>query len=299
MPVRVVARVPPALIRRGRVLRPADAHGIYAHPRPEFQRLERAGALHRLADGHYAVVPDDRVGQDWLPDLESVALGIAAPADASTAPRSWGSAPPECTARSPARSTSRHRRPLQLTDLNAQVLFVRRDVAALDLQRHHNELGEGWITTVEQTLLDLIARPQLGGVPDSARDAITALIPRVPLMLATGGAIVNTASVAAFRARPGFAAYTTSKAAVAMLTRQAALEYADDGIRVNGVAPGLIDTPLVGDLTPAIRAETAARIPLGRLGTPEEVAALVTFLLTGAASYITGQIYLIDGGSYT
>src|SRR5882757_7202247 len=178
MPARVVARVPPTLIRRGRVLRPADAHGIYAHPRPEFQRLERAGALHRLADGHYAVVPDDRVGQDWLPDLESVALGIAAPADASTAPRSWGSAPPECTARSPARSTSRHRRPLQLTDLNAQVLFVRRDVAALDLQRHHNELGEGWITTVEQTLLDLIARPQLGGVPDAAHDAITALIPR-------------------------------------------------------------------------------------------------------------------------
>jgi meso-butanediol dehydrogenase/(S,S)-butanediol dehydrogenase/diacetyl reductase len=65
-------------------------------------------------------------------------------------------------------------------------------------------------------------------------------------MLAAGGAIVNTASVAAFRARPGFAAYTASKAAVAMLTRQAALEYADDGIRVNAVAPGLIDTPLIG-----------------------------------------------------
>jgi NAD(P)-dependent dehydrogenase (short-subunit alcohol dehydrogenase family) len=103
-------------------------------------------------------------------------------------------------------------------------------------------------------------------------------------MLAAGGAIVNTGSVAAFRARPGFAAYTASKAAVAMLTRQAALEYADDGIRVNAVAPGLIDTPLIGDLTPAIRAEAAARIPLGRLGTPEEVAALVTFLLSGAAS---------------
>jgi NAD(P)-dependent dehydrogenase (short-subunit alcohol dehydrogenase family) len=55
---------------------------------------------------------------------------------------------------------------------------------------------------------------------------------------------------AAFRSRPGFAAYTTSKAAVAMLTRQAALGYADDGIRVNAVTPGLIDTPLLGDLTP-------------------------------------------------
>ena len=131
------------------------------------------------------------------------------------------------------------------------------------------------------------------------RGAFLVLRAALPLMLGAGGAIVNTASVAAFRARPGFAAYTTSKAAVAMLTRQAALEYAADGIRVNAVAPGLIDTPLVEDLPPAVRADAAARIPLGRLGTPEEVAALMTFLLSGAASYITGQIYLVDGGSYT
>ncbi|MEU0515238.1 MULTISPECIES: SDR family NAD(P)-dependent oxidoreductase [Amycolatopsis] len=128
------------------------------------------------------------------------------------------------------------------------------------------------------------------------RGAFLVLRAALPLMLAGGGAVVNTASVGAVRARPGFAAYTASKAAVSMLTRQAALEYAGDGIRVNAVAPGLIDTPLAGDLTPEMRAETAARTPLGRLGTPEEVADLVTFLLSGAASYITGQTYLIDGG---
>jgi len=128
------------------------------------------------------------------------------------------------------------------------------------------------------------------------RGAFLVLRAALPLMLATGGAIVNTASVAAFQARPGFAAYTASKAAVAMLTRQAALEYAGDGIRVNGVAPGLIDTQLARDLTPAIRAETAARTPLGRLGTADEVASLMSFLHSGAASYITGQTYLIDGG---
>lgn len=184
MPVRVVARVPPELIRRGRVLRPVDAHGIYAHPRPEFQRLERAGALHRLADGHYAVVPDDQVGQNWLPDLESVALGIArtgghtdtAALMGISAARVHGALPRAVNVATVA--VDRHRRTLHLGDRDAQVLFVRRDVATLDLQRHHSELGDGWITTVEQTLLDLIARPQLGEVPDAAHDAITALIPR-------------------------------------------------------------------------------------------------------------------------
>jgi len=184
MPARVVARVPPTLIRRGRVLRPTDAHDVYAHPRPEFQRLERAGALHRLADGHYAVVPDDRVGQDWLPGLEAVALGIAGTGghinDAAlmgiSAARVHGGLPRAVNIATVA--VDRHRRTLQLADRHAQVLFVRRDIAALDLQRHHTELGDGWITTIEQTLLDLIARPHLGDVPDAAHDAITALLPR-------------------------------------------------------------------------------------------------------------------------
>jgi meso-butanediol dehydrogenase/(S,S)-butanediol dehydrogenase/diacetyl reductase len=128
------------------------------------------------------------------------------------------------------------------------------------------------------------------------RGAFLVLRHALPLMLTGGGAIVNTASVGAFRARPGFSAYTASKAALAMLTRQAALEYARDGIRVNGIAPGLIDTPLVGDLPPEMRAGALAQIPLGRLGTPAEVASLVTFLLSDEASYITGQTYVIDGG---
>ncbi len=58
------------------------------------------------------------------------------------------------------------------------MLFIRRDVASLDLQWHRTELGNGWVTTIEQTLLDLIARPTLGGAPDAAHDAITALLPR-------------------------------------------------------------------------------------------------------------------------
>ncbi|HVQ92347.1 MAG TPA: type IV toxin-antitoxin system AbiEi family antitoxin [Mycobacteriales bacterium] len=182
--VRVAARVPPELVRRGRVLRPVDAADVYRNPRAEFARLERAGALHRLAPGLFAVVPDDRVGRDWRPPLEAVALAIAGTgghiADSAlmgiSAARVHGAIPRALNVA--VATAERHRRTLQLTDRRATVHFVRRDVARLDIQRHHTELGQGWITTVEQTLLDLIARPDLGGVPDAAAEAVTALISR-------------------------------------------------------------------------------------------------------------------------
>lgn len=77
MSARVVARVPPELLQRGRVLRPVDAQNIYTNPRAEFARLERQGALHRLAPGLFATVPDHAVGGGWLPPLEASALAIA------------------------------------------------------------------------------------------------------------------------------------------------------------------------------------------------------------------------------
>jgi hypothetical protein len=187
MSARTAARVPPELLRRGRVLRPVDAAGIYRNPRAEFARLERAGALHRLAPGLFAAVPDDRIGRTWQPSLEAAALGIAGTgghtADSAlmgiSAARVHGAIPRALNVAIVA--VERHRRTLQLTDRRAAVHFVRRDVARLDVQRHRTDLGQGWITTIEQTLLDLIARPDLGGVPDAAREAITALIPRADM----------------------------------------------------------------------------------------------------------------------
>lgn len=181
---RVSARVPPGLLRRGRVVRPQDAEGIYAHPRPEFDRLARAGALHRLAPGLYAVVPDDRVGRRWLPELEAAALGIAATGgniDSAalmgvSAARMHGAVPRALGVAVVA--VERHRRRLQLVDRDAEVIFVRRDLSRLDVQRHRSELGEGWVTTVEQTVLDLVARPDLGSVPDAVDEAIKALLAR-------------------------------------------------------------------------------------------------------------------------
>ena len=189
MAVRVTARVPPELVRRGRVLRPVDAADVYSNPRAEFVRLERAGALHRLAPGLFAVVPDDRVGRDWRPPLEAAALAIAGIGGHGAGSALMGISAARVHGATPralnvaVAAAERHRRTLQLTDRHATVHFVRRDVARLDVQRHHTELGQGWITTVEQTVLDLIVRPNLGGVPDAVEEAITALISRADLGL--------------------------------------------------------------------------------------------------------------------
>ncbi|HEX3733363.1 MAG TPA: type IV toxin-antitoxin system AbiEi family antitoxin [Mycobacteriales bacterium] len=189
MPTRVVARVPPELLLRGRVLRPVDAEHIYSNPRAEFARLEQAGALHRLAPGLFAAVPDDRVGKEWRPPLEAAALGIACTGGHTansalmgiSAARIHGAIPRALNVAVVA--VGRHRNTLQLADRKATVLFVRRDISHLDVQRHRTELGQGWITTIEQTLLDLVVRPDLGGALDAAQEAVAALIPRVNITL--------------------------------------------------------------------------------------------------------------------
>lgn len=111
-----------------------------------------------------------------------------------------------------------------------------------------------------------------------------------------GGAIVNTASVAGFRATPGFCAYTVAKAGVMMLARQAAAEYGDRAVRVNSICPGPIDTPIQAGISEEVRNEVEARVPMRRMGEPAEVAALALFLCSDEASYITGSSYLVDGG---
>jgi 3alpha(or 20beta)-hydroxysteroid dehydrogenase len=120
-----------------------------------------------------------------------------------------------------------------------------------------------------------------------------------------GGAIVNTASVAGLRATPTIVAYGASKHAVIGMTKSAAIEFAPSKVRVNAVCPSPIETRMMralergmnADHPEAVKQRLAERIPLGRYGEPEEVAALVTFLCSDDASFITGGIYTVDGGS--
>jgi NAD(P)-dependent dehydrogenase (short-subunit alcohol dehydrogenase family) len=124
-----------------------------------------------------------------------------------------------------------------------------------------------------------------------------------------GGAIVITASVAGIKAEPGIAAYSTSKAAVIQLARVAAREAAPDGIRVNAIAPGGVETPIwsnvpmFGDLVRSLGSEQAAfrqmasmATPLGRFATADEIAAHVAFLLSDEAAFTTGACLVSDGG---
>jgi 3-oxoacyl-[acyl-carrier protein] reductase len=111
-----------------------------------------------------------------------------------------------------------------------------------------------------------------------------------------GGAIVNVSSIAGTNGGPGLSAYGGAKAAVLGMTRSAAKELAPRGVRVNAVAPGLIDTHFLADLDPEVRAKRIEGIGFGRMGTPEEVARVICFLASDEAGYVTGQVLGVDGG---
>jgi NAD(P)-dependent dehydrogenase (short-subunit alcohol dehydrogenase family) len=122
----------------------------------------------------------------------------------------------------------------------------------------------------------------------------------IPAMRATGGgAIVNNASIAGLVGFPLAGAYTASKHGVVGLTRSAALECAPEGIRVNAVCPGVIDTPMVSRATgadPAAAAALVAGEPVGRMGTPDEIAEVAHWLCSPASAFVTGVALPADGG---
>jgi NAD(P)-dependent dehydrogenase (short-subunit alcohol dehydrogenase family) len=116
---------------------------------------------------------------------------------------------------------------------------------------------------------------------------------------AGGGAIVNMASVAGLAGIPGLAHYGAAKAGIIGFTKSVALEVGASKIRVNAIAPGLIETPMTADIPPVVRQMTLLRTPLGRQGTPEEIAEVALFLVSDEASFVTGQVVSPNGGLHT
>lgn len=111
-----------------------------------------------------------------------------------------------------------------------------------------------------------------------------------------GGAIVNVSSILGFVGTPGAPAYVAAKHGVNGLTKAASLEYASQGIRINAVGPGYIETPLLNVLSEEAKKGLVALHPVGRLGTSEEVAELVLWLSSSKASFVSGAYYTVDGG---
>jgi 3-oxoacyl-[acyl-carrier protein] reductase len=119
-----------------------------------------------------------------------------------------------------------------------------------------------------------------------------------PMMKQRSGRIINIASVVGALGNPGQANYVAAKAGVIGLTKTAARELASRGITVNAVAPGFIDTDMTAVLPDEVKTGLLGQIPLGRLGQSDEIAKVVCFLASDAASYMTGQTLHVDGGMY-
>jgi NAD(P)-dependent dehydrogenase (short-subunit alcohol dehydrogenase family) len=115
---------------------------------------------------------------------------------------------------------------------------------------------------------------------------------------AGGGAIVNNASIAGMIAEPGISPYVAAKHAVIGLTKAAGIEYASQGIRINALAPGLVETGMTKHWFADEKTRTAllANTPMGRAAQPEEMANMVLFLCSDLASFAAGQVFAVDGG---
>lgn len=140
---------------------------------------------------------------------------------------------------------------------------------------------------------DRMIAVNLTGVFNSMRAEIP------PILAAGGGAIVNIASICGLVAVAGTGAYTASKHAVIGLTKAAALDYAGRGIRINALAPGFVDTPLLAGRPAEIRDALAAQHPVGRLASADEIAQAALYLLGSGASFLSGTTLTADGGYTT
>lgn len=189
----------------------------------------------------------------------------------------------------------------RLEDFEALVARAERELGGLDLLVNNAGI-EGVVAPIESYPLDVFDRVLAVNV----RGVFLGMRAAAPALRRRGaGAIVNLASVAGVTGDPNLSAYIASKHAVIGLTRSGALAFGKDGVRVNAVAPSPVETRMMRSLETGmggpqgaemVRKLVSERIPLGRYAEPAEVAALIAFLGSDEARFITGSIYTIDGG---
>lgn len=183
----------------------------------------------------------------------------------------------------------------QAAQVEAMVDRTLSEFGRLDCAFNNAGISGGWVSLLEcdEATFDQVMSVNVKGVWHCLRAQVRAML------RGGGGAIVNMASVAGLIGTPMLPAYGASKHAVVGLTKSAALGYATQGIRVNAVCPGFIDTPMVDafiEQVPEMVDAVQQAAPAGRIGRPEEVAATVVWLCSDAASFVTGAAIPIDGG---
>ena len=199
----------------------------------------------------------------------------------------------------------------EIAEAGGKVFFVTLDVTSEDSWRSAvqaavdaygkldvvvNNAGITGRTGVEETTVESWSR-----VMDiNAKGVFLGVKMAIPeLRKAGGGSIINVSSIYGIVGSTGGAAYHASKGAVRIFTKSAAIQYAPDGIRVNSVHPGFVDSPMTEahHAVPEVWTERVGKIPLGRMGTPEDVAAGILYLASDQASFVTGSELVIDGGT--
>lgn len=176
--------------------------------------------------------------------------------------------------------------------VEAAIDLCRESMGGLDILFNNAGIGRGGTRLHEVSIKDWD-----DVIAVNVRGPFLVLKYALPLMMESGGgAVINTASTSSYQAVARTGAYSPSKGAIAQLTAMAAIEYAADGIRVNGIAPGPTETMLFETLPSDERKAMASALPLGRLGLADEVANVVLFLASDDSSFVTGAIYVVDGG---
>ena len=185
-----------------------------------------------------------------------------------------------------------------LADLAAAPQIVARTIAALG--KVDVVVNNAGINPIYKPSLDVTQAEweQIFAVDVTAPFLISQAAARAMIAAGSGGSIIQMASIAGIIAAPRMAPYAAAKAALLEMTRTLAVEWANKGIRVNAIAPGYIATDLTAGIisVPRYYESIRAATPLGRFGTPEEIAGMAVYLASDAASFATGQAFIIDGG---
>lgn len=176
--------------------------------------------------------------------------------------------------------------------VNRMFLYIKKTYKTIDILVNNSGITkDGYLLMMSEENFVSVMATNLGGCFNCTQGAL-----RLMCAAKQGGSIINIASTSGVVGQEGQANYSASKGAIISLTKTTAKEYAKNGIRVNVVAPGFVETKMTQKSEKLLKDKYMGYIPMGRFGQPEEIAEVVTFLASSKASYITGKCIVVDGG---